>query len=117
MSLPALRYEQARYLVVGRVRVRSQVVSDEDLSHRQQSGTVGGGIFLEERSASGRKVNPLEAPGNLGAAINQHRPTVRAPLGKSVRLRERRHRLRLSSHDRVKGVFSLWSARQNELPV
>jgi hypothetical protein len=43
MSLPALRYEQARHLVVGRVGVRSQVVSDEDLSHGQESGAVGWG--------------------------------------------------------------------------
>jgi hypothetical protein len=117
MSLPALRYEQARHLVVGRVRVRSQVVSDEDLSHGQEAGAVRWRELLKERPVPGCELEALKTARNLGTAIDQHRAPIRAPLCDDVRLREPRHRPRLSTRDRINGVFPLWSPRQYEFPV
>src|ERR1019366_5096118 len=73
--------------------------------------------LLEERPVSGREVDALETAGNFGAAIDQHRPPVRAPLGKDIRLSEPGHGPWLSTRDRVDEVLACGASRQNELPV
>src|SRR5579863_30304 len=72
MSLPVLRHEQARYLIISRVRVRLQVVGDEELLHRQESHAIGRRKLLEQHAPPSREVDTLEAGRNFSTAIGKH---------------------------------------------